>query len=55
MGKMIKLVREWGFPAGLGTLWVITLIYTLNSVSGLPMGGHESGPRRPVVESTTRS
>ena len=41
---MLKLMREWGFPAGLGTLWVITMIYTLHSVSGLPMGQKRAAP-----------
>jgi hypothetical protein len=45
---MLKLLREWGFPAGLGTLWVIALIYTLNSVSTLPMGQRRSGKGAPA-------
>ena len=35
---MLKVMREWGFPAVLGTLWGITLVYTLNAVSLLPFG-----------------
>ena len=35
---MLKLMREWGFPAVLGTLWGMALVYTLHSVSGLPFG-----------------
>ncbi|MCA1825683.1 MAG: hypothetical protein ABR567_04365 [Myxococcales bacterium] len=35
---MRNLIREWGFPAGLGTLWVLALVYTLHAVSGLPQG-----------------
>ena len=41
---MGKLIREWGFPAGLGTLWVLALVYTLHSVSGLPFGGKREAP-----------
>ena len=45
---MLKLMREWGFPAGLGTLWVIAVIYTLNSVSALPFGGRRHAPAAPA-------
>ena len=45
---MMKLMREWGFPAGLGTLWVIAVIYTLNSVSALPFGGRRHAPAVPA-------
>ena len=41
---MRKLIREWGFPAGLGTLWVIALVYTLHSVSGLPHPQQREAP-----------
>jgi len=41
---MLKLMRECGFPAGLGTLWVIAVVYTLNSVSALPFGGRRHAP-----------
>jgi len=45
---MLKLLREWGFPAGLGTLWVIALVYTLNSISGLPLGQRRPGSAAPA-------
>jgi hypothetical protein len=48
---MLKLMREWGFPAGLGTLWVIALVYTLHSVSRLP---HQQ-PRRESASRTSNS
>lgn len=41
---MLKMMREWGFPAGLGTLWVVALVYTLHAVSGLPMGQKGAAP-----------
>jgi len=44
---MRKLIREWGFPAGLGTLWVLALVYTLHAVSGLPHG--TARPESPVM------
>ncbi len=33
---MMKMMREWGFPAALGTLWGMAVIYTLHAVSLLP-------------------
>lgn len=45
---MKNLIREWGFPAGLGTLWVLALVYTLHAVSGLP---HGAAPREAPVAS----
>ena len=44
---MRKLMRDWGFPAGLGTLWVLAVVYTLHSVSGLPMGARHQPRRAP--------
>ena len=56
---MRKLMRDWGFPAGLGLLWVIAVVYTLNSVSGLPMGRRHSGKAAetpaPIADPATRS
>ena len=56
---MIKMMREWGFPAGLGTLWVIALVYTLHQVSGLPhaMPRHApaAAPAAKVSDTVTRS
>jgi hypothetical protein len=45
---MLKLLREWGFPVGLGTLWVIALVYTMNSISGLPLGKQRPGSAAPA-------
>jgi len=47
---MRKLLREWGFPAGLGTLWVAALVYTLHAVSGLPHV--QSAPEAPAARQT---
>jgi hypothetical protein len=53
---MRKLMREWGFPAGLGLLWVIAVVYTLNSVSGLPLGHkHPSKAVAPIADPAARS
>jgi hypothetical protein len=55
---MMKLMREWGFPAGLGTLWVIAVIYTLHAVSGLPHSVRTRTPASPkanVSDSSSRS
>jgi hypothetical protein len=53
---MLKILREWGFPAGLGALWAIAAIYTLHSLSGLPHGGRPPPPEHArAVESATRS
>ena len=46
---MLKLMREWGFPAGLGTLWVVAMVYTLHAVAGLPH------PPRPPPPAAARS
>jgi hypothetical protein len=33
---MLKnLMREWGFPVGLLTLWVVAAAYTLHSLVGM--------------------
>ena len=45
---MLRLMREWGFPAGLGTLWVIALVYTMHSISGLPLGQRRPGGAAPA-------
>jgi len=32
---MMKLLREWGVPAGLLVLWAMAVAYTLNALVGM--------------------
>jgi hypothetical protein len=32
---MLKLMREWGFPVGLLTLWGIAAVYTVHALIGM--------------------
>ncbi len=32
---MRKLLREWGFPVGLLTLWAVAAAYTLHALVGM--------------------
>ena len=48
---MRRLMREWAFPASLGTLWVAALVYTLHAVGGLPHA--KSQPEAPAARHTS--
>jgi hypothetical protein len=48
----ITLLREWGFPIGLLTLWILVAAYTVHDLAGTRSALQSAAPQSAAPEST---